>query len=60
MLANRKFVITPKFGSKEIGTFEIGIAVFGASRMSLPQCDYGAHASFPIKIQINEWLISVL
>jgi hypothetical protein len=60
MLANRKFIIKPKFGSKEIGKFEAGFATFGASRMFLLQCPYDAYTSFPIKVKINEWLISVL
>jgi hypothetical protein len=60
MLANRKFIIKPKFGLQEIGTFEVGFATFGAPIMSLLQCAYDACASFPVKIKINEWLISVL
>jgi hypothetical protein len=59
MLANRKFIIKPKFGSKEIGTFEVGFTTFGTSRMSLLRCAYDAYASFPLKIKINGWLISV-
>ena len=60
MLANRKFIIKLKFGSKEIGIFEVEFANFGAPIMSLLQSAYDAYASFSIKIKINEWLISVL